>query len=135
VIQYAAMLDTNIVSELMRSPQGPLRRRIESFGVAAVCVSIFTAAELRYGGLKKGSTRLSQRIEETLATLPIIPFETPADAAYARIRAALTSMGTPIGPVDFFIAAHALSLGVTLVTRNIGEFQRVPGLALENWLD
>jgi tRNA(fMet)-specific endonuclease VapC len=129
------MLDTNMVSELVRDPAGQVRRRLAAFGADDVCVSILTAAELRYGAYKKGSPRLTASIERVLSILPVIAFDVPADVEYGRLRNILTSAGTPIGPVDFFIAAHALALDLTLVTANTGEFSRVPGLRLENWLD
>jgi len=129
------MLDTNIVSELIGSPQGRIKSRIEALGTDAICASILTAAELRYGAAKRGSAKLSRDIERVLSTMPILPFDVPADFEYGRIRALLTAAGTPIGPVDFFIAAHALSLGLILVTANVREFSRVPGLVVENWLD
>ena len=129
------MLDTNTVSGLVRNPHGRLLEQIAIVGENRICVSAIAAAELRYGILKKGSVKLERDIEAVLATLDILPFEPPADAFYGQIRHTLTSAGTPIGPVDYFIAAHALSLGLTLVTANIGEFSRVPGLKVENWLD
>ena len=132
---YRVMLDTNIVSDLIHAPNGPVRRRLEAIGPALACVSILTAAELRYGAAKKGSERLSRDIEQVLDVLPVLPFDVPADLEYGRLRAFLTGAGTPIGPVDFFIAAHALSLDLVLVTANIREFARVPGLRVENWLD
>lgn len=134
-MSHLAMLDTNIVSELARSPRGRLLEQIAIVGEDRICISTITAAELRYGIRKKGSVKLERDIGAVLATLDILPFEPPTDAFYGQIRHALTSTGTPIGPVDFFIAAHALSLGLTLVTANIGEFSRVPGLKVENWLD
>jgi tRNA(fMet)-specific endonuclease VapC len=132
---YRTMLDTNIVSELVRRPQGRIQQRLEAVGVDTVCVSVLAAAELRYGAMKKGSAKLSQEIETILKVLPILPLTVPADVEYGRIRAVLTTAGTPIGPVDFFIAAHALALDLTLITANTREFARVPGLRLENWLD
>jgi tRNA(fMet)-specific endonuclease VapC len=134
-MSHLAMLDTNIVSELARSPRGKLLEQIAIIGEDRICISAITAAELRYGVRKKGSVKLERDMGDVLATLDILPFEPPADAFYGQIRHALTSAGTPIGPVDFFIAAHALSLGLTLVTANVGEFSRVPGLKVENWLD
>lgn len=129
------MLDTNVVSELIRDPFGSVGRRIETLGIGNCCVSIFTASELRYGALKKGSPRLSERVQQSLLRVTVIPFEAPADSTYAEIRDTLTRAGEPIGPVDFFIAAHALALDLTLITANTREFSRVPGLRVENWLD
>lgn len=129
------MLDTNTVSELTRTPRGKLLEQIAIAGEHRICISAITAAELRYGIRKKGSAKLERDLGAVLATLNILPFEPPADTFYGQIRHTLTSAGRPIGPVDYFIAAHALSLGLTLVTANVGEFSRVPGLKVENWLD
>jgi tRNA(fMet)-specific endonuclease VapC len=129
------MLDTNIVSDLIRDPYGAVAKRLGILRVENCCVSIFTASELRYGALKKGSPRLSRDVEQSLLRIAVIPFEVPADTIYAEIRDALTRSGQLIGPVDLFIAAHALALDLTLVTANTAEFSRVPGLRVENWRD
>jgi tRNA(fMet)-specific endonuclease VapC len=129
------MLDTSIVSDLIRDPYGAAASRVEIERVENCCVSIFTASELRYGALKKGSPRLSRDVEQSLLRIPVAPFEVPGDAIYAEIRDALTRSGQLIRPVDLFIAAHALALGLTLITANMREFSRVPGLHVENWLD
>lgn len=128
------MLDTSIVSALARDPQGAVTRRIAEVGPEAVCVSIVTAAELRYGCARKGSPRLTAQIEEILGSLQVLALDVPSDAAYGRIRAELEARGTPIGPNDLFIAAHACTLGAVLVTANTGEFARVRDLEVENWL-
>lgn len=129
------MLDTNMVSDLIRNPRGRVAGQLESIGTQAACVSIVTAGELRYGARKRGSTRLSRDVEGALQRIVIIGFEQPADAVYADVRHHLMSTGEPIGPLDFLIAAHALALDLTLVTANIREFSRVPNLRVENWLD
>ena len=126
------MLDTNIVSELIRNPAGTAARRAKAAG-DAVCVSIIVAAELRYGCAKKRSPQLLQRVEEFLSEVPVLPFDVPADGEYAGIRAALEGVGRPIGSNDLLIAAHAFTVGATLVTANVGEFQRIRGLNVENW--
>lgn len=128
------MLDTNIVSELARSPQGPLAERIAQVGPDSICVSVMTAAELRYGCARKGSARLSAQIDAILGSLKVLALDVPADAEYGSTRAGLEAAGMPIGPNDLFIAAHALALGAVLVTANSGEFMRVRGLKVENWL-
>ncbi len=128
------MLDTNIISDLARNPQGVVARRIAEVGPDAVCVSIVTAAELRYGCAKKGSPKLTARVEAILGGLPILALEPPADREYGEIRAELTAAGTPIGPNDLLIAAHARALEAVLVTANVEEFRRVRGLKVENWL-
>ena len=129
------MLDTNIVSDLVRSPQGRVFDRIAGLGSEAICVSIVTAAELRYGCARKGSPRLLAQVEAILASIEILPLDVPADDEYAGIRAQLEAAGKSIGPNDLFIAAHAYAIGATLVTANVGEFQRVRGLRIENWID
>jgi len=128
------LLDTNIVSDLVRNPQGKIAERIFRVGEARVCTSIIVAAELRYGAEKKGSARLSAQLEAVLGALEVIPLEKPADALYGSLRAQLERSGRPIGGNDLLIAAQALALGYTLVTDNEREFARVKGLDFENWI-
>ncbi len=128
------LLDTNIVSDLVRHPAGKIAQLIRAVGEERICTSLVVAAELRYGAHKKGSARLTNQLEGILAALKVLPLEQPIDERYAELRAALEREGTPIGPNDMLIAAHALALGLVVVTANVGEFSRVPGLALENWL-
>ena len=129
------MLDTNIVSELARNPKGTVAKRIAEVGPDAICVSIITAAELRYGCAKKGSPKLLAQIEAILGSVLVLALDVPADAEYRGIRTELEAAGKPIGPNDLFIAAHAYALGAILVTANTGEFTRVRDLRVENWLD
>lgn len=128
------LLDTNILSDLVRQPQGTVAGRVAAVGEENICTSIIVAAELRFGALKSGSRQLADRVELILSAVDILSLEAPADHHYARLRYHLTSQGTPIGPNDMLIAAHALSLGLTVVTANTGEFSRVPGLNVKNWL-
>ena len=127
------MLDTSIVSELIRHPASPVgeRSRIES---SSISVSIVVAAELRFGCAKKASPKLTRRVEDFLHNVPVVPFDVPADRRYGEIRAYLEKTGQVIGANDLLIAAHASALDATLVTANVGEFQRVRGLHVENWL-
>lgn len=134
-MSHLYMLDTNIVSDLVRNPQGAVMRHIVRVGPEAVCVSIITAAELRYGCARKGSAKLLANVEAILGSVQILAFDVPADAEYGGIRAELEAAGRPIGPNDLLIAAHACSLGAVLVTANTGEFARVRGIQLENWLN
>ena len=127
------MLDTNALSELIRNPQGALARQVADLAPDGVCTSIVVACELRFGASRKGSATLTQRVEQLLAALTVLPLDAPADEHYADIRAVLERNGTPIGSHDLFIAAHARSRGMTLLTRNLREFQRVPGLSVEDW--
>lgn len=128
------MLDTNIVSDLVRNPHGQVTANIARVGAEAVCVSIIAAAELRYGCARKGSAKLTAHVEAILGSVQVMAFDTPADAAYGAIRAGLEAAGQPIGPNDLLIGAHAKSLGAILVTANTGEFTRIVGLQVENWL-
>jgi tRNA(fMet)-specific endonuclease VapC len=128
------MLDTNIVSELARNPRGPITRRIAAIGPDAICVSIITAAELRYGCAKRGSPKLLAQINAILTSVQVLALDVPADTEYGEIRAGLEAAGKPIGPNDLFIAAHAYALGAVLVTANVAEFARVRALQVENWL-
>lgn len=127
------MLDTNVVSELIRNPAGCAAQRARAAG-DAVCVSVIVAAELRYGCAKKGSPQLLRKVEDFLSEVPVLPFDVPADGEYGAIRAKLEAIGRPIGSNDLLIATHAHTLGATVVTANADEFQRVPGLNVENWL-
>ncbi|MCA3100968.1 MAG: type II toxin-antitoxin system VapC family toxin [Rhodocyclaceae bacterium] len=128
------MLDTNTLSDLIRNPQGALVQRLSSVEPDAVATSIVVACELRFGARRKGSDALTSRVEQLLGALTVLPFDEPADQHYADIRAALERAGTPIGSHDLFIAAHARSRGMTLVTHNTREFERVPGLNVEDWM-
>jgi tRNA(fMet)-specific endonuclease VapC len=128
------LLDTNIVSDLVRNPEGKITQRIRRIGEANVATSVIVAAELRFGAEKKGSRRLSDQIGVVLDALEVLPFEPPADAVYGVMRAKLEKAGRPIAANDLLIAAHAVSLGCTLVTDNERDFARISGLSAENWL-
>ncbi|MCE7795373.1 type II toxin-antitoxin system VapC family toxin [Sphingobium sufflavum] len=128
------LLDTNILSDLIRHPQGVIASRIAEVGEAEIATSIVVAGELRYGAERRGSPRLTAQLEDILELLPTLPLGDEADIHYGRLRADLERRGTPIGANDMLIAAHALSLGATLVTDNVREFERVTGLAIVNWL-
>jgi len=133
------LLDTNIVSDLVRNPQGKVASQVRAVGEKHVCTSIIVAAELRYRANKKradkkGSPRLSSQLDAVLGVLEVLPFETPADTSYGLLRTRLEQAGTPIGANDLLIAAQALALGYVIVTDNEREFSRVKGLRLQNWL-
>jgi tRNA(fMet)-specific endonuclease VapC len=129
------LLDTNILSDLVRNPQGLVARKIEAAGERSVCTSIIVAGELRFGAIKSGSEQLSVQLGMILSALEILPLEEPADQRYGELRVYLEQKGTPIGPNDLLIAAHALVLDCVVVTANIREFSRVPNLRVENWLE
>lgn len=128
------LLDTNIVSDLVRNPQGRVMQRIREVGEAQVCTSIIVAAEMRYGAARKGSPQLTAQLEAVLAALEVLPLEAPADAAYGVLRARLEQAGRPIGGSDLLIAAQAVALRHAIVTDNEREFARIDDLPCENWL-
>jgi tRNA(fMet)-specific endonuclease VapC len=128
------MLDTNIISDLIRNPQGKTAKRIAKVGEDNICTSVIVAAELRYGCAKSGSKRLLKAVEDLLGEISVLPFDVPADAEYGGIRSQLEAVGKPIGGNDLLIAAHACAVGATIVTANTGEFKRIRGLKVENWL-
>lgn len=128
------LLDTNILSDLIRyGREGRVASALAERD-AEVATSIVVAAEIRYGVARKNSKRLAERAEVVLAAITILPFGTLADRHYGEIRALLERAGTPIGPNDLMIAAQCRALGLTLVSANLDEFRRVPGLRVENWL-
>ena len=128
------LLDTNILSDLVRNPQGRAAARIAEVGEGAICTSIIVAAELRFGAAKKGSERLTIQLDRILSAIDIQAFDAPADAAYARLRVQLEAAGSPIGGNDMLIAAQALATDCAMVTDNEREFVRISGLRVENWL-
>ena len=128
------LLDTNVLSDLVRHPRGLVAERVRKVGEALVCTSIIVASELRYGAAKKASPKLTAQLEAVLGAVDILPLEAPVDETYGRLRAQLERAGTPIGGNDLLIAAQALTLGHTIVTDNESEFARVKGLSRENWL-
>ncbi len=128
------LLDTNILSDLVRNPSGRAAIRLAAIGETLVCTSVVVTAELHYGAVRRGSPRLTKQLAIVLSGIEVLPLDPPADLRYAELRAYLDRNGRIIGPNDLFIAAHALALGHTLVTDNEQEFARVPGLKTENWL-
>lgn len=128
------LLDTNVVSHLVREPQGPVAQRLLAVGPERAGISIVVACEIRFGLAKSTSRRLVRRLESVLEQLAILPLEAPVDEHYGEIRWLLERSGTPIGPNDLLIAAHARALDLTMVTENVREFERVPDLRVESWL-
>ena len=127
-------LDTNILSDLVRHPQGVVARKISVVGENEICISIIVAAELRFGAAKRNSARLSNQVETILAAMLVVPFDVPTDREYAKLRQLLESSGNSIGANDLLIAAQARANGQILVTNNVREFTKVPSLQVENWL-
>ena len=129
------LLDTNILSAIIKQPVGEAAQHLLLLDVSQRTTSIIVACELRFGAAKKNSSALTQRVEQLLNVLKIHPLEPNADTHYGQIRADLEQRGQLIGQNDLLIAAHALALDAILVTDNIREFSRIPNLKLENWLD
>lgn len=132
------LLDTDICIYLINQRSGfeTILRRLDGRQQGEVILSTITLAELRFGIAASQRRHLNlAKLELFLASFEIAPFDAPAAMAYGSLRAYLQAQGTPIGPLDMLIAAHALSLGAILVSNNIREFGRVPGLKLENWLE
>lgn len=134
MVRLSRLLDTNICIYLIRKRSPEALRRFEEFEVGEVGVSTISVSELRYG-VEKSSRPEQNRaaLEQFLLPLEVTGFGEEATKTYGRIRANLEVRGTPIGPLDTLIAAHAASLGATLVTNNTREFERVPGLTMEDW--
>ncbi|WP_396268564.1 type II toxin-antitoxin system VapC family toxin [Ideonella sp.] len=129
------LLDTNICIYIINTKPAKVLARFKQYRLGEVGLCSVVAAELAFGVAKSGSTRNRQALEMFLAPLSILPFDEAAVWTYADLRAALERKGSPIGSLDTLIAAHALSLGATLVTNNTREFAKVPGLLLDNWAE
>jgi tRNA(fMet)-specific endonuclease VapC len=128
------MLDTNICIYIIKRRPPSVLAALMKHEAAGIGVSIITVCELAYGVAKSGSARNQAALQQFLEPLTAADFDRDAAMAYAKVRAQLEAAGTPIGPLDTQIAAHALSLGVTLVSNNTREFERVPGLKVVNWV-
>ena len=126
------MLDTDISSYIIRRRPEPLVEHFERHA-DAICVSVITAAELRFGVEKSKSAKLADLVENYLERLSILDWTNAVTPHYARIRAALERLGKPIGNADLMIAAHAASAGATVVTNNVRHFANVPGLKVQEW--
>jgi tRNA(fMet)-specific endonuclease VapC len=129
------MLDTNTCIYLAKHRPKSVVKRFDELELGQVCISSIAYAELRFGC--EGSVRREASLDALSAMLgpvEIHPFDSEAAEAFGRVRIALKRQGRPIGPFDTLIAAHALSLGCILVTNNRSEFERVDGLAVENWV-
>ncbi|MCY3969651.1 MAG: type II toxin-antitoxin system VapC family toxin [Holophagales bacterium] len=127
------LLDTNVVSQLIRRPDGRVAQRVAELEPGSFAINVIVAAELRYGAERRGSSRLTRQLEAVLSAIDVLPLEEPVDRHYGEIRSELERSGQPIGFNDLLIAAHARALGLTLVTNNVGEFRRVSGLSVEDW--
>jgi len=129
------LLDTDTCIYLIRAKDPQVLNRLRALSFGDVGVSAITVAELQYGAQKSQRPTQNRRaLEQFLAPLVVADFDYAASERSGGIRAALEQSGTPIGSLDTLIAAHALSLDVSLVTNNEREFSRVPGLRVVNWV-
>uniref|UniRef100_UPI0031EAB459 type II toxin-antitoxin system tRNA(fMet)-specific endonuclease VapC n=1 Tax=Deinococcus aetherius TaxID=200252 RepID=UPI0031EAB459 len=127
------LLDTNICIYVMNRRPPQVAKRFAEFPPDAIGLSSLTLAELSYGVEKSGSERNRVVLEGFVQPLEVVAFDPVAARQYGVVRSTLERRGTPIGALDTLIAAHALALGLTLVTHNTREFERVEGLRVENW--
>jgi tRNA(fMet)-specific endonuclease VapC len=127
------LLDTNALSSLVHRPSGAVGQRILALPKGAVVTSPIVLCEVQFGLEKRNSAVLNERVRQMLNVVEVLPISAAFPDIYGKLRATLETTGKPIGAMDLLIAAHALSEGATLVTANVREFSRVPGLAVENW--
>ena len=129
------MLDTTVCIYIIKRGPETVLGRFVSHPVGDIGISVITLAELEYGASKSTvPARNREALEQFVSPLEVAAFDRPATLTYGRMRALLEKKGRPIGSMDMLIAAHALSLGARLVTNNVEEFKRVPGLRVENWV-
>jgi tRNA(fMet)-specific endonuclease VapC len=132
------LLDTHIISHMMRDANGiaaqhfiQIAKRSDAPGI---CTSVVVQCELLFGLARRPNPRLEMAYERVIQSLEVLALDSETASYYAQLRTALETQGTPIGPNDTLIAAHALALDCTLVIGNEAEFRRVPGLRVDNWL-
>ena len=129
------MLDTNICIYVIKHKPETVFQKLQNINPEDVCISSVTYAELVHGVEKSAAVEKNRlALSMLLANMEILDFDVDAADCYGKIRAALEKKGTPIGPLDMMIAAHAQSLGYTVVTNNVNEFSRVSALRIENWV-
>ena len=128
------MLDTSVCVFAIRQRSEALLRRLKQSEPGQVVLSVVTLAELEYGvSRSQAPDRAARALESFLCPFEVVSFSALAAVVYGRVRERLESSGLPIGPLDTLIAAHALARDATLVTNNVREFERVPGLVVEDW--
>jgi tRNA(fMet)-specific endonuclease VapC len=126
------MLDTDSVSFVLRG-EGGVAERLTAHAPSEICLSSMSLSELRFGADKRRSKRLHKLIDTFVAHIDVVAFDPSAATMFGRVCAALQAKGSPIGTFDTLIAAHALSLNLTLVTNNMKHFKQVHGLKIQNW--
>jgi len=131
-MQY--LLDTNIFIYLCKGAYPAIAEHVRTYKPGDICISSITLAELEFGIAKSAKPEKNRKhFQELLLPFEVMAFDAEAAVEYGAIRNYLEKSGTPIGPMDTLIAAHALAAGACLITNNEREFKRVPGLKIENW--
>ena len=129
------LLDTNICIYIIKQKPVEVLNKFKAYDVGDIAISSVTVAELEFGVQKSQFPEIDrQALAQFLIPLSVVAFDRPAAIVYGKVGSDLEKQGTPIGSLDTLIAAHALSLQITLVTNNVKEFNRVPNLKLENWI-
>lgn len=129
------MLDTNICIYIIKRQPAAVLKHFMEYQVGDICISAITLSELRYGVAKSThQEKNANALDEFIIPLEVVAFDEAAAHVYGEIRASLEKSGTPIGAMDMLIAAHAISLGVPLVTNNTREFVRIPSLDVIDWI-
>jgi len=128
------LLDTNVCVDYLTGRFPQVADRIQRSAPEELCLSSIVIAELRYSADKSGKPSRNHKLLDVLTNeIPSRDFDSSSASMYGKVRATLEKKGQPIGPNDMLIAAHALSLGLVLVSDNLGEFKRVTGLKVQNW--
>jgi tRNA(fMet)-specific endonuclease VapC len=129
------MLDTNICIYIIKQQPVAVLKRFLEYQLGDIGISSITLSELRYGVAKSTyQEKNAKALDEFIIPLEVLSFDEEAAHVYGNIRAALEKAGTPIGAMDLLIAAHAVSLGIPLVTNNTREFTRIPSLTVVDWI-
>jgi tRNA(fMet)-specific endonuclease VapC len=128
------LLDTNIISDLMRNPEGKISKKIAEIGEKYIFTSVLAIGEVRYGIEKRRSEKHATALKNIMPFINPEPWKAPADRHYATIRLAIEAMGLPVGQLDMLLGAQALASGAVFVTANEKHFRHMPGLIIENWL-
>ena len=130
------MLDTNICIYYINKKSPHIMEKVRQYMLDGICISAITLAELEHGVAKSAyPERNADKLAQFLSIFDVLSFDGEAATVYGIIQADLQRKGTPISPMDTLISAHARAAGLTLVTNNLREFERVEGLALENWAE
>jgi tRNA(fMet)-specific endonuclease VapC len=132
-VKPAFMLDTDTVSFALRG-EGHVAARILEHRPSEICISAITLAELQYGAARRKSRKLNRLIEAFTANVAVLPFDEACAIQFGLLASNLAERGSPIGEYDALIAAHAVTLELTLVTNNVKHFERVAALRVENWI-